>query len=54
MRELGPPAEINLRRGDYTNMGLARAKNLPVVLVGDIDRGGVSGKSLWHLGTSRR
>lgn len=37
----GSPAEINLRRGDYTNMGLARARNLPVVLVGDIDRGGV-------------
>ena len=37
----GSPAEINLRRGDYTNMGLARAKNLPVVVVGDIDRGGV-------------
>ncbi|AER05840.1 cobyric acid synthase CobQ [Propionibacterium sp. HMSC075A12] len=37
----GSPAEINLRRGDYTNMGLAQAKNLPVVLVGDIDRGGV-------------
>lgn len=37
----GSPAEINLREGDYTNMGLARAFNLPVVLVGDIDRGGV-------------
>lgn len=37
----GSPAEINLRAGDYTNMGLARAKDLPVVLVGDIDRGGV-------------
>ena len=37
----GSPAEINLRTGDYTNMGLAREKNLPVVLVGDIDRGGV-------------
>ncbi|MDO4412878.1 cobyric acid synthase [Cutibacterium sp.] len=37
----GSPAEINLRAGDYTNMGLAREKNLPVVLVGDIDRGGV-------------
>lgn len=36
----GSPAEINLRRGDYTNMGLARRFNLPVVLVGDIDRGG--------------
>ena len=37
----GSPAEINLRAGDYTNMGLAREKSLPVVLVGDIDRGGV-------------
>ena len=37
----GSPAEINLRGGDYVNLGLARAKNLPVVVVGDIDRGGV-------------
>ena len=37
----GSPAEINLREGDYTNMGLARRFDLPVVLVGDIDRGGV-------------
>ncbi len=37
----GSPAEINLRRGDIANMGLARAANLPVVVVGDIDRGGV-------------
>ncbi|MEL4356636.1 MULTISPECIES: cobyric acid synthase [unclassified Luteococcus] len=37
----GSPAEINLRSGDYVNMGLARQFNLPVVLVGDIDRGGV-------------
>lgn len=37
----GSPAEINLRSGDYTNMGLARRFNLPVVLVGDIDRGGI-------------
>ncbi|MFL5820218.1 MAG: cobyric acid synthase [Solirubrobacteraceae bacterium] len=37
----GSPAEINLRRDDLTNMGLARAAGLPVVLVGDIDRGGV-------------
>lgn len=37
----GSPAEINLRAGDYVNMGLARAFDLPVVLVGDIDRGGV-------------
>lgn len=37
----GSPAEINLRTGDYTNMGLARQFDLPVALVGDIDRGGV-------------
>ncbi|HJV13506.1 MAG TPA: cobyric acid synthase [Propionibacteriaceae bacterium] len=37
----GSPAEINLRAGDYVNLGLARAKDLWVVVVGDIDRGGV-------------
>jgi adenosylcobyric acid synthase len=37
----GSPAEINLRAGDLANMGLARAAGLPVLLVGDIDRGGV-------------
>jgi adenosylcobyric acid synthase len=37
----GSPAEINLRDRDITNMGLARAAGLPVVVVGDIDRGGV-------------
>lgn len=37
----GSPAEINLREHDYVNMGLARHANLPVVVVGDIDRGGV-------------
>ena len=37
----GSPAEINLRAGDYVNLGLARAKGLPVVVVGDINRGGV-------------
>ena len=37
----GSPAEINLRSGDYVNLGLARQFNLPVVVVGDIDRGGV-------------
>ncbi|MDN4632969.1 cobyric acid synthase [Sphingomonas sp. PsM26] len=37
----GSPAEINLRHGDIANMGFARAANVPVVLVGDIDRGGV-------------
>ncbi|MCW3039577.1 MAG: cobyric acid synthase, partial [Solirubrobacterales bacterium] len=37
----GSPAEINLRAADLTNMGLAEAADLPVLLVGDIDRGGV-------------
>jgi adenosylcobyric acid synthase len=37
----GSPAEINLREGDFVNMGLAQAVDLPVVVVGDIDRGGV-------------
>ena len=37
----GSPTEINLRAGDYVNMGLARHAGLPVVVVADIDRGGV-------------
>jgi adenosylcobyric acid synthase len=37
----GSPAEINLRAGDIANMGFARAARVPVVLIGDIDRGGV-------------
>ncbi len=37
----GSPAEINLRAGDIANMGFAQAANVPVVLTGDIDRGGV-------------
>jgi adenosylcobyric acid synthase len=37
----GSPAEINLRHRDIANMGLARAAGLPVVVVGDIDRGGI-------------
>lgn len=37
----GSPAEINLRATDLANMGLARAADLPVILVGDIDRGGL-------------
>jgi adenosylcobyric acid synthase len=37
----GSASEINLRRGDIANMGFARATGTPVVLVGDIDRGGV-------------
>ncbi len=37
----GSPAEVNLRQGDIANMGFADAADVPVVLVGDIDRGGV-------------
>ncbi|MHA1528024.1 MAG: cobyric acid synthase [Alphaproteobacteria bacterium] len=37
----GSPAEVNLRAGDIANMGFAAAAGVPVVLVGDIDRGGV-------------
>ncbi|WP_129664555.1 cobyric acid synthase [Phytoactinopolyspora endophytica] len=36
----GSPAEINLRAGDYVNMGLARRAQLPAVVVADVDRGG--------------
>jgi len=37
----GSPAEINLRAGDIANMGFADAAGVPVVLIGDIERGGV-------------
>ena len=37
----GGAAEVNLRNGDIANMGFAEAANLPVILVGDIERGGV-------------
>jgi len=37
----GSPAEVNLRTGDIANMGFAEAARIPVLLIGDIDRGGV-------------
>ena len=49
----GSPAEINLRAGDLANMGLARAAGLPVVVVGDIDRGGVFASLVRHARAAR-
>src|SRR4051794_27686979 len=37
----GSPAEVNLRAGDIANMGFAEAAGVPVVMLGDIDRGGL-------------
>ncbi|QIK72294.1 cobyric acid synthase [Propioniciclava coleopterorum] len=44
----GSPAEINLRAGDYVNLGLATRFSLPTLLVGDIDRGGVLASIFGH------
>jgi adenosylcobyric acid synthase len=47
----GSPAEVNLRHADIANMGFAVPTETPVVLVGDIERGGVIASVLgtWHL-----
>ena len=47
----GSAAEVNLRRSDIANMGFAEAADVPVVLIGDIDRGGVIAQIVgtWEL-----
>ena len=51
----GSAAEVNLREGDIANMGFAQAAGVPVVLIGDVDRGGVIASLVgtWSLLTSR-
>src|SRR5262249_48390345 len=50
----GSAAEINLRTNDIANMGFARAADVPVVLIGDIERGGGRGRPVGTRAVTRR